>query len=148
MQAEGSCRARPGGRPPEARISIVEPATPRAIAALRRAAAVLAAAHGAGERLAADVALAVSEAATNVVKYAYDSERERPVKLFGAVGEGWLEVVVADRGRSFGTGSSDGLGLGLIIIARLCADLTIVQEGSGTTVRMRFPLPEHAKRDG
>lgn len=46
-----------------------------------------------------------------------------------------------DRGEGFGQGSTDGLGLGLSIIARLCSELTIVQEGDGTEVRMRFPLP-------
>ena len=44
-------------------------------------------------------------------------------------------------GEAFGKGSADGLGLGLAIIARLCSDLKIVQEGDGTEVRMRFPLP-------
>jgi len=52
----------------------------------------------------------------------------------------WLEVRVRDRGEGFGKGSADGLGLGLTIIARLAADLRIVQEGEGTEVRMRFPL--------
>ncbi|HEX2391363.1 MAG TPA: ATP-binding protein [Solirubrobacterales bacterium] len=123
------------------RISLSEPAAPRAVPVLRRAAAELAAAHGSGERLASDVELAVSEAVTNAVKYAYRSGGGGAVELRGAVEDGWLELVVADRGEGFGSGSSDGLGLGLIIIARLCSDLTIVQEGNGTTVRMRFPLP-------
>ncbi len=47
----------------------------------------------------------------------------------------------ANRGEGFGRGSPDGLGLGLTIIARLAGDLRIVQEGDGTEVRMRFPLP-------
>jgi serine/threonine-protein kinase RsbW len=113
---------------------------------LRRAAAELAAAHGSGKRLASDVELAVSEAATNAVKYAYRSGGGGPIELTGAVEDGWLELVVADRGEGFGSGSSDGLGLGLIIIARLCSDLTIVQEGEGTTVRMRFVLPDRQRR--
>ncbi len=36
---------------------------------------------------------------------------------------------------------AEDLGLGLSIIARLAGDLRIVQEGDGTEVRMRFPLP-------
>ena len=52
----------------------------------------------------------------------------------------WLEFRITDRGESFGKGSADGLGLGLAIIARLCDELQIVQEGAGTTVMMRFAL--------
>lgn len=122
-------------------IALTEPARPPAISILRRAARELALAHDSGEQLADDVALAVSEAATNVVKYAYRSAATGTIRLFGAVADGWLEITVADRGEGFGSGPSEGLGLGLIIIARLCHDLRIVQEGSGTTVRMRFLLP-------
>ena len=52
-----------------------------------------------------------------------------------------MEIVVRDRGTGFGTSESDGLGLGLPIIARLSAWLTISQEGDGTEVRMSFLLP-------
>ena len=62
------------------------------------------------------------------------------VELSAAARGDWLEVMVRDRGEAFGKGSTDGLGLGLPIIARLAADLRIVQEGDGTEVRMRFPL--------
>jgi anti-sigma regulatory factor (Ser/Thr protein kinase) len=63
------------------------------------------------------------------------------VELSGALQGDWLEVTVRDRGEAFGRESADGLGLGLAIIARLCAEMKIVQEGDGTEVRMRFPLP-------
>lgn len=95
-----------------------EMATPAAIASLRHRAAEFAAAHGAGRNQAADVALAVSEAATNAVKYAY----------LGATRNAVVEPAA--------------LGLGLSIMASLSAELTIVQEGEGTEVRMRFPLPQ------
>ncbi|HEX8754340.1 MAG TPA: ATP-binding protein [Solirubrobacterales bacterium] len=124
-----------------ARIELTEPARPPAIPILRRAARELALANDSGEQLADDVALAVSEAATNAVKYAYRTAATGTVRLFGEVSDGWLEITIADRGEGFGVGPSEGLGLGLIIIARLCNDLRIVQEGTGTTVRMRFLLP-------
>ena len=92
--------------------------------------------------MVADIALAVSEAVTNAVKYANVVGREGVVELSATADDDWLEVKVRDRGEGFGKGSSDGLGLGLAIIARLCADLKIVQEGDGTEVRMRFPLPD------
>jgi len=117
------------------------PAEPASVPALRRRASQFAAAQGAGQLVVEDVALAVSEAVTNAVKYAAAEEGEGVVELSGERGKGWLEVIVRDRGEAFGRGSSDGLGLGLAIIARLCSDLKIVQEGDGTEVRMRFPLP-------
>ena len=120
--------------------SVVERAEPAAVPALRHRAREFAAAQGADERLAADVALAVSEAVTNVVKYAYEGGAEGKIELAASVDEGWLTLWVRDRGTGFGRGSIDGLGLGLSIIARLCADMKIVQEGSGTEVQMRFAL--------
>jgi anti-sigma regulatory factor (Ser/Thr protein kinase) len=94
-----------------------------------------------GEDLAADVALVVSEAVTNAVKYAGAAGEAGVVELSARCGTDWLELRVRDRGKGFGKGSVDGLGLGLSIIARLSADLRIVQEGEGTEVRMRFPRP-------
>jgi anti-sigma regulatory factor (Ser/Thr protein kinase) len=94
-----------------------------------------------GRDVVADVALAVSEAVTNAIKYAKVADAEGVVELSAAAEGNWIEVRVRDRGEGFGKGSSDGLGLGLAIIARLCSDLKIVQEGDGTEVRMRFPLP-------
>lgn len=117
------------------------PAEPASVPELRHRAARYAAEQGAGQLVVQDVALAVSEAATNAVKYGNAVGAEGVVALSGALRDGWLEVTVSDRGEVFGKGSADGLGLGLAIIARLCADLKIVQEGDGTEVRMRFPLP-------
>lgn len=121
-------------------FSLTEAAEPAAVPTLRHGARDFAAAHGADEQLIADVALAVSEAVTNVVKYAYEAGVEGEIELAASAANGWLDLWVRDRGTGFGRGSTDGLGLGLSIIARLCADLKIVQEGSGTEVFMRFPL--------
>ncbi|HET8815092.1 MAG TPA: ATP-binding protein [Solirubrobacterales bacterium] len=121
-------------------LSLVEEAEPAAVPTLRHRAREFAAAQGADQRLVADVALAVSEAVTNVVKYAYENGGSGQIELAGSVKEGWLELWVRDRGTGFGRGSVDGLGLGLSIIARLCAEMKIVQEGAGTEVQMRFPL--------
>lgn len=136
---------RPGGTQPHRprSVSVAAPATPAAIAGLRHSAAEFASAHGADKKLTDDIALAVSEAVTNVVKYAYGPGQARPdskVELEAEADDGWLEVRIYDRGAGFGRGASDGLGLGLSIMASLSAELTIVQEGEGTEVRMRFPL--------
>jgi serine/threonine-protein kinase RsbW len=122
-------------------MELTLPAEPASVPELRHRAAEFAATQGADRTVVDDVALAVSEAVTNAVKYADVADSEGVVELTGALRAGWLEVTVRDRGEVFGHGSTDGLGLGLSIIARLCAELTIVQEGDGTEVRMRFPLP-------
>jgi anti-sigma regulatory factor (Ser/Thr protein kinase) len=122
-----------------AALSVVEAAVPASIPTLRHRAREFAAAHG-DQHLVADVALAVSEAVTNVVKYAYEAGAEGSIELAASADEGWLDVWVRDRGTGFGRGSEDGLGLGLTIIARLCDDMKIVQEGTGTEVQMRFGL--------
>jgi serine/threonine-protein kinase RsbW len=121
-------------------LKMTLPAEPPSVPALRRRASSFAAAQGADRDLVADVALAVSEAVTNAVKYAEVSGTDSVLDLCAARKGDWLEVRVRDRGEGFGKGSTDGLGLGLTIIARLAADLRIVQEGEGTEVRMRFPL--------
>lgn len=122
-------------------MELTLPAEPASVPVLRHRAAEFAARQGVDAPIVDDVALAVSEAVTNAVKYANAVDADGVVELAGAQRDGWLEVTVRDRGEGFGKGSNDGLGLGLSIIARLCSELTIVQEGDGTEVRMRFPLP-------
>lgn len=122
-------------------MKLVLPAEPASVPELRHRVTRFAKEHGLGAELVADIALAVSEAVTNAVKYAQTAGSKSVVELSAAREDEWLEVTVRDRGEAFGKGSVDGLGLGLSIIARLAGDLRIVQEGDGTEVRMRFPLP-------
>lgn len=129
------------GSQEERRLQLVMPAEPEAVPVLRHSASRFAIEHGLARELVGDVALAVSEAVTNAVKYADATGADGVVELSGTQRGDWLEVTVRDRGEAFGRDSADGLGLGLTIIARLCAELKIVQEGDGTEVRMRFPLP-------
>jgi serine/threonine-protein kinase RsbW len=121
-------------------MKLVLPAEPATVPELRHRVSRFAKEHGVASDLVADVALAVSEAVTNAVKYANAAGADGVVELCAAREEDWLEVTVRDRGEGFGKGSVDGLGLGLSIIARLAGDLRIVQEGDGTEVRMRFPV--------
>jgi serine/threonine-protein kinase RsbW len=122
-------------------LKLVLPAEPASVPVLRHRASQYAAELGVGREMVADVALVVSEAVTNAVKYADAADAEGVVELTAERRGEWLEMTVRDRGEGFGRGSTDGLGLGLSIIARLCAELKIVQEGDGTEVLMRFPLP-------
>jgi serine/threonine-protein kinase RsbW len=121
-------------------IKLQFPSEPASVTALRHRAADFAAEQGANAQLVADVNLAVSEAVTNAVKYAAGSGEGGDLEFSATAVGKWLELRLTDKGVSFGRGSSDGLGLGLTIIARLCDDLRIVQEGAGTTVLMRFAL--------
>lgn len=121
-------------------MRLVLPAEPASVPELRHRVSGYAREHGLTSEGVADVALAVSEAVTNAVKYANSGGGEGVVELLACRGDEWLEVTVRDRGEGFGKGSVDGLGLGLSIIARLADELQIVQEGDGTEVRMRFPL--------
>jgi anti-sigma regulatory factor (Ser/Thr protein kinase) len=121
-------------------LKVCHPANPEAVPVLRHAAADFAAEHGADRPLRGDIALAVSEAVTNAVKHSGVHAAES-IRLTATVGDRWLEIRVSDRGAGFGAGESDGLGLGLPTIARLSAQLTISQEGLGTELQMRFPLP-------
>ena len=121
-------------------LKVCHPAKPDAVPVLRHAAVDFAAEHGADPELCRDLALAVSEAVTNAVKHS-GAHDEESVTLTASVVDHWLEIRVRDRGTGFGGVESDGLGLGLPTIARLSAHLTIIQEGSGTELRMGFPLP-------
>jgi serine/threonine-protein kinase RsbW len=94
-----------------------------------------------GERLE-DLRLAVSEAVTNAVAYAYD-DSPGEVHLIAAVHAEELWIVIADDGSGMRTRPSEtrGLGLGLGLMARLSDALTILTRSSGgVEVRMRFDL--------
>jgi len=121
-------------------LKVCHPAVPDAVPVLRHAAADFAAEHGADTDLCGDISLAVSEAVTNAVKHS-QAHADEPVRLTASVADDWLEIRVTDRGVGFGLADSDGLGLGLPTIARLAAQLTISQEGRGSELVMRFPLP-------
>jgi serine/threonine-protein kinase RsbW len=125
--------------PSQSQIKLECPSEPASVTAVRHRAAEFAAEQGADERLVADVNLAVSEAVTNAVKYA-DGSGKGNLVFSAELVDAWLELRLTDTGETFGRGSADGLGLGLTIIARLCDELKIVQEGLGTTVLMRFAL--------
>jgi stage II sporulation protein AB (anti-sigma F factor) len=98
-----------------------------------------------GERLE-DVRLAVSEAVTNSVAYAYEGAPGE-VHVIAAVVSGELWIVIADDGMGMRRRPSEirGLGLGLGLMARVSDALTILARSSGgVEVQMRFHLDEQA----
>lgn len=93
-----------------------------------------------GDQLDA-IRLATSEALSNAVRYAYPA-RDGHVHVNAWVAAGELWVLVADNGCGLHAGAdSDGLGLGLALIAKVCDGFSIVERSSGgTEVRLRFDL--------
>lgn len=122
-------------------VELVTPADPSTITALRHRAADFATEQGVADGLVADIALAVSEAVTNVVRYAYGPSGGT-VELAASTDPEWLEICVRNSGDGFSPGPSEGLGLGLTLIADLCSNLAIAQESTGIEVKMRWALSE------
>jgi anti-sigma regulatory factor (Ser/Thr protein kinase) len=88
-----------------------------------------------------DVALAVSEAATNAVVHAYRSDDDHgDVRVVACARETGLVVVVRDYGVGMSPNpDSPGSGLGLSVIGAIAAELNIERPDSGgTRVRIRF----------
>jgi anti-sigma regulatory factor (Ser/Thr protein kinase) len=118
-------------------------ADPHAISDARHAALVFAREHGVpGERLDA-IALAVSEAATNVVMHAYRNREDPGTFTLALDLEGpSLLINVSDDGLGLTPrDDSPGLGFGLPIIANVTdAYAFLPTDGGGTWLTMRFDL--------
>jgi serine/threonine-protein kinase RsbW/stage II sporulation protein AB (anti-sigma F factor) len=117
------------------------PATPAAVAPLRRAVAALAQEAGFAPLRVEDVAVALSEVLTNVVMHAYrDRLHPGPVVLSAALDGESLHVAVGDEGVGFGRRpDSPGLGLGLPLVRAIADDVHISPaHPSGTVVALRF----------
>ena len=117
------------------------PAGPQSIGLLRRAVVEFASDCGATESQRESIAVAVSEALSNVVKHAYVG-RETPgsVAVEAFVRERALVVVVCDEGIGMRTGDSRGVGMGLRIIFQLTERLEFVDTMPGARVRMTFTI--------
>jgi serine/threonine-protein kinase RsbW len=124
--------------PFEARL----PGTPLAVRMLRREMAGIAADCGMDAEAIADVQLAVTEAATNVVLHAY-AEATGEMIVSADVADGELAIVIGDTGPGFDDHrESPGLGVGLSLIATLAGRLRIVTNPGGTEIHMAFPCPD------
>jgi anti-sigma regulatory factor (Ser/Thr protein kinase) len=112
------------------------PATVDSVAAARRAV----------RRFAADlevdldgIALAVSEAVSNVVTHAYDDGLPGVVELSAATSPFEVTVVVRDRGRGLAGGvGTEGAGFGIQIIRRLAQHVEVSDTPAGVALTMRF----------
>jgi stage II sporulation protein AB (anti-sigma F factor) len=89
------------------------------------------------------IALAVSEAMTNVVVHAYRDAPVGDMRIVACDEPDRLVVVVRDYGAGMlPRADSPGLGLGLPLISTMADDLQIeAADGSGTLLRMHFTKP-------
>jgi anti-sigma regulatory factor (Ser/Thr protein kinase) len=108
---------------------------------VRRALADMAASAGAADWQLDRIRLAASEALTNVVLHAY-RPRAGEIHVTAGVAANEFWVLIADDGRGIKAGpESDGLGLGLALIAQLTDDYAIVERSSGgTELQLRFAI--------
>lgn len=130
----------------EAELDASFAAQPSQIAAIRRAVADVARAHGAPDAKLVQITLAVSEAVSNAVLHAYRDDGIAPDAvvrvLVRACDDSCLDVRIRDRGVGpRPRPDSPGLGLGLALIAHETDGFEIraVPEG-GTELALRFAL--------
>lgn len=118
-------------------------ARPDSVREARRAAVLFAREHDVPDEKLDLVALAVSEAATNVVLHAYRDRDEPGTFTLGLdIESGGLMIDVCDDGLGMAPRSdSPGLGLGLPIIAEVTdAHSFVPTSGNGSWLSMRFDL--------
>jgi anti-sigma regulatory factor (Ser/Thr protein kinase) len=123
-------------------LEVTLPAIPASIGHLRSYAREFATGAGATDEAVTDIALAISEAATNAVIHAYPAGKATncTASLRGNVADDWLELAVADRGAGFRPGPAGGLGFGLKVMAEVSDSMRVEQRDEGTTVVLRFAL--------
>lgn len=120
------------------------PAEPATIGALRRELVTYARSVGASEPTCDAIALAASEALTNVVRHAYIGREPGPIIIEARLDNGHrLLVRVADEGVGLRPrADSPGLGLGLGLMAQMADDFAVVHrhEPPGAVVSLSFSL--------
>jgi serine/threonine-protein kinase RsbW/stage II sporulation protein AB (anti-sigma F factor) len=125
-------------------VCMREIAEPRAVRIARALVTRFAEREGAPESVRAALALAVTEACSNVVMHAYlDAELPGDLEMRATRVGSELVVVVRDDGRGMVPHlDSPGLGLGLPLIAQLTDVFEILDRGDrpGVIVRMHFDL--------
>jgi serine/threonine-protein kinase RsbW len=120
------------------RMELRLPAEPRSIRAIREAVRKFAAEHEVPDL--DGIALALSEAATNVVLHAYRDGSRGDVRVVACAEPERLVVVVRDYGCGMRPRhDSPGMGVGLAVIGHLVTHLNVeAPEGDGTRLRMHF----------
>ena len=115
-------------------------ALPEEVRPLREAVARFLASHGVEGGLLHDLRLAVSEAVSNTICHAYPGRAGGPLAVEIAITERDVVLTVRDEGGGVRPRpDSPGAGLGLPLMARLAADISVQDRpAGGTEVLMRF----------
>ena len=123
------------------------PAVAPSVPTARQEVCEFAAAAGAQPEQIDAIRLAVSEALTNVVQYAYPW-RTGHIHVTARVAEGELWILIADSGCGIHAGpDSDGLGMGLALISHLTDGLSVVERScGGTELVLHFTLAPPERR--
>jgi serine/threonine-protein kinase RsbW len=124
-------------------MRLILDARPESAGQARLAATTFAREHGAINGTVGDIALAITEAVTNVVLHAYRDRSEVGRVTIEAGRDGnELRFLVCDDGPGVTPrADSPGLGLGLALIARVAAAMEIrTRESGGAEICMRFLL--------
>ncbi len=131
-----------------AEVAIALDALPESVAVVRQA--VTGAGEGAGLPVGQieDMALAVSEAATNVVVHAYRDGPGGPLEAGLWLDAGSVSIVVRDYGGGIAPRTdSPGLGVGLPLISTLADRVELLTAADGANeVHMRFPGADGASQ--
>jgi anti-sigma regulatory factor (Ser/Thr protein kinase) len=129
------------GRAPQVHLRL--PAIPANVALVRQAFAGLAEELELDPSRVGDIKIALTEACTNAVVHAYDSEGG-PLTVTMAVEHGRLVLTIRDRGHGLrplpSADSGPPLGFGLALIASLSDEFGVAGGPHGTEVRIAFSL--------
>lgn len=129
-------------------VRLVVPAVPANVALLRQAATGVAEACGYAMESVEDIRLAVTEACTNVVVHAYETEGGGTIQFEAQPARDGVTFAVRDEGRGVPEKLSDraGLGLGLLLIEALApkSELRANPGGRGSEIVMAFQHPPRA----
>ena len=122
-------------------MRLILPVETAAASAARHAVRQFARMHGAAEATTADIALAVSEAVSNVIAHARDEASQAGAVILAAERDGdALRVLVRDHGVTR-HGAGLGSGLGLATIGQVAQSLEVrIDETGGAEMRMKFQL--------
>jgi serine/threonine-protein kinase RsbW/stage II sporulation protein AB (anti-sigma F factor) len=122
------------------RLDLRLAAAPESLAMVRKRIAAFTARHGIADP--GDVALAVTEAATNAVLHAYRDGAAGTMRVVACAEPTGLVVVVRDYGVGMQPNPlSPGAGLGLSVIGAVAEEMNVERPADGgTRIRIRFAL--------
>lgn len=124
------------------------PARPDSVPAVRREIEQHALRLGISERGLADLKTVVSEACTNVVRYAYEGEEAGPLEVEFIPADDSVKVVVRDHGCGIAPkpAADPSLHMGLPLIGALSSRFVLSsQRGAGTELEIHVPLAGQAE---